>query len=91
MYRPDRFPGSLTITVAGVPALMTITGHPVLGAATMSAVLLTWVAHARTLSRQPPADQPGTVGSPAVLIEPIEDFDPDEDERPWVYLRASDW
>lgn len=89
MYRQNRIPGGLTIAAAGVPALMTLTGHPVMGAATMGVVLLAWVAHARTASHGA-SDRPAA-GRQASLIEPIDEFDPDDDERPWVYLRPSDW
>jgi hypothetical protein len=89
--RQNRIPG-LTIAAAGVPALITLTGHPVMGAATMGVVLLAWVAHARAASRAASFDRTELdPGRPAALIEPIDEFDPDEDERPWVYLRPSEW
>lgn len=117
MTRHSRFPG-LTVAAGLPPTLMILTGHPMLGGATLGLVLLAWVAHTRMevrarqahqarvlharaatpARRRPPSAIPPLPQRPPRDDDPwwdpaedADEFDPDEEERPWVHLRPTEW
>lgn len=91
MTRHSRFPG-LTVAAGLPPTLMILTGHPMLGGATLGVVLLAWVAHARMEVRARQAQQARLLdyaqtavhlgGDPSPVISALRQRPPRDDDEP---------